>query len=358
MVTPTLQPQLFCNLTENHTFLSDYRPLPLPVLIHYGEKPVQRLRLKDSQYDIDKLIADFGSRLLRSDSWITKKLHHGDALFGTRHGSFLQSEDGYITIYTSTLKNALRLARKLEPYVLDQKDDCGTFHLLKSERNGFCTEAVPFKKSCQLDEETLDLHYGEGVADWSDLFVEKITEKCSGLTIFEGPPGTGKTSYLRHLISQLRETHCFFFVAPCMVHFICDPDMIGFWTKQQRRHKDKQFVMVLEDAEKALMKRAGDNRTQVSAILNMTDGMLADFLKLQVICTINCKSDEIDEALLRPGRLLAHRIFDRMSYNLGRRLAEKMGRELPLQEDYSLAEIFNKPPSAPIKRMRHIGFAA
>ena len=61
------------------------------------------------------------------------------------------------------------------------------------------------------------------------------------------------------------------------------------------------------------MTRGSDNREQVSAILNLSDGMLADFLRLQIICTINCSAADIDPALLRPGRLLCHRIFNRLT---------------------------------------------
>ena len=49
------------------------------------------------------------------------------------------------------------------------------------------------------------------------------------------------------------------------------------------------------------MTRGSDNREQVSAILNLSDGMLADFLRLQIICTINCTAADIDSALMRPG---------------------------------------------------------
>jgi len=48
------------------------------------------------------------------------------------------------------------------------------------------------------------------------------------------------------------------------------------------------------------MTRGSDNREQVSALLNLSDGMLADFLRLQIICTINCSAADIDPALLRP----------------------------------------------------------
>ena len=104
------------------------------------------------------------------------------------------------------------------------------------------------------------------------------------------------------------------------------------------------------------MSRGSDNRDKVSAILNLSDGMLADFLRLQIICTINCRADDIDQALLRPGRLLCQRIFPRLDYAQASRLAESLGRKLPIVRDYSLAEVFAGNKSEEINRPR-IGFA-
>ena len=97
------------------------------------------------------------------------------------------------------------------------------------------------------------------------------------------------------------------------------------------------------------------NREQVSAILNLSDGMLADFLRLQIICTINCSAGDIDPALLRPGRLVCHRVFGRLDYAQAARLAESLGRQLPQARDYSLAEVFAEYDTDEIKRPR-IGF--
>ena len=104
------------------------------------------------------------------------------------------------------------------------------------------------------------------------------------------------------------------------------------------------------------MTRGSDNREQVSAILNLSDGMLADFLRLQIICTINCSAADIDSALLRPGRLVCHRVFGRLDYHQASRLAESLGRKLPHNRDYSLAEVFSGQDTDEINRPR-IGFA-
>jgi ATP-dependent 26S proteasome regulatory subunit len=122
-------------------------------------------------------------------------------------------------------------------------------------------------------------------------------------------------------------------------------------------YSNYHFVCVLEDADGALMTRDLDNRREVGAILNITDGLLADFLKLQVICSINCSSTEIDPALIRPGRLSTHLLFERMPGWRAQRIAGDLGRELPFQNDYSLAEVFNTPATVLLNKPR-IGFAA
>ena len=165
-----------------------------------------------------------------------------------------------------------------------------------------------------LSPEALSLHYGNGSAEWHQEFVGKLRNGNHGLSIFEGvKPGTGKTSYIRHLNGRLKESHRFYFVPTANMGVLSRPDFIGFWAEQHRSHGKRKFVVILEDSDAALMTRGSDNREQVSAILNLSDGMLADFLRLQIICTINCSAADIDPALLRPGRLLCHRIFNRLT---------------------------------------------
>jgi ATP-dependent 26S proteasome regulatory subunit len=75
----------------------------------------------------------------------------------------------------------------------------------------------------------------------------------------------------------------------------------------------------------------------VSNLLNICDGFLGDLLKLLVICTINCSVDAIDPAIMRPGRLLAHREFQRLSPVEAKSLAVAKKLTLADQESYSLA---------------------
>jgi hypothetical protein len=90
--------------------------------------------------------------------------------------------------------------------------------------------------------------------------------------------------------------------------------------------------------------------------LNISDGFLGEMLKLHVICTINCPLDKIDQAILRPGRLLAMREFIRLSVPHAIALAGVKGLSINPQDNYSLAELYNhRFESNSVKRT--VGFA-
>jgi len=58
-------------------------------------------------------------------------------------------------------------------------------------------------------------------------------------------------------------------------------------------------------------------------------------------CTINCRAADIDQALLRLGRLMCRHGFERLDPTQATRLAAALGKNLPQAQDYSLAEIFS-----------------
>ena len=46
-------------------------------------------------------------------------------------------------------------------------------------------------------------------------------------------------------------------------------------------------VLIIEDAENIVMDRKHSQSSSVSNLLNISDGLLADFLNVQLICTFN-----------------------------------------------------------------------
>lgn len=160
----------------------------------------------------------------------------------------------------------------------------------------------------------------------------------TGLIILHGTPGTGKTSYIRWLTGQSNRKMVF--VPPAMVPNLTQPAFIEFLM----HHKNLTFIV--EDAEATLNPRMGSEHSIVSSILNMTDGLMGDVLRCQFICTFNTPLTNIDQALLRPGRLLVRHEFSKLTKDEANTYLESVGSEVRVDGEQSLAELMNieRPP--------------
>jgi len=368
-----LSARLCLDISKAKIFHAEYDEPPFPVLAALGGGRIHQFRLEGS-CDLSRAVEENKNALIRSfrDQLLDKPAGQWDQLiFQFGAGEFLHANERRVVGYAASYSDAERLALECNKKYGKPKqcaEPCGgSFQLVMISRHGHIgTETVTLDAHTILSEETLELCYSKGFANWHTEFSRKLCESRSGLAIFEGSPGTGKTTYLRHLMGALRETHRFYFIPPSNISVLSTPIFIEFWSDARRTHSERKFLVIIEDSDAALMTRANDNRDEVSAILNLSDGMLADFLRLQIICTINCLAADIDPALLRPRRLLCHRVFNRLDRDAAERLAKHLGRKLPTADDYSLAEIFagdelqsNSRNGSPLKTQdARIGFAA
>ena len=195
-----------------------------------------------------------------------------------------------------------------------------------------------------VTDDFLRLCYGEDILNWVATFAEKTAARAGGLTIFDGPPGTGKTSLISQMIRRLEKTHVFYSLPVSQDRVLSAPELVPFWQKQNARHSTHVKVIVMEDAERLLWRRNGDNREAVSSLLNIAVSLMGRMLRLHVICSVNARMEDLDPAVLRPGRLMNHRRFVPLSRLAAEQVAAARG--LPwqpneLDESYSLAEVLN-----------------
>jgi hypothetical protein len=319
-------------------------------------------------WDVTKLVSDYGQFLRHS----RQNVRASPSKRGWEEAVFVLSPDLWFAlsgnfagerelhVWTSSREKAEQELRRLQSkYLLPEQSvaEGDYFFVLMVSQQGVVARRVetgPFV----LGDGDLELHYREGFRAWSRDFVSRLSTRNTGLSILQGPPGTGKTSYLRHLVHELRDTHRFYYVPVTVYPMLAASTTVDFWITENCEHSDKSKVAIIEDAETLLMERGSDNHSSLSNLLNIADGFLGSFLKLHVICTLNAAVDRLDSAILRPGRLLAHETFERLSAEKAEALASAKGLKILDQESYSLAEIYNAdtPAAAARQSQRLPGF--
>ncbi len=192
----------------------------------------------------------------------------------------------------------------------------------------------------------LNLHYGQDFSEFHSELLSRFEHETQGLVLFHGLPGTGKTYYIRHLLRELaRGKKKVIYLPPNMVDHLADPVFITFLSRTiaQFSASASFCVLLIEDAEPLLATRTPDVRIQgVTNLLNMTDGLLNDVLKLQIICTFNVELNELDSALLRPGRLIARKEFKPLPVIDANLLAINLGVNHHFTQPTTLSEIYAK----------------
>ena len=116
-------------------------------------------------------------------------------------------------------------------------------------------------------------------------------------------------------------------------------------------------VIIIEDAENIIMDRRNSSDSSVSNLLNISDGLLADFLNVQIICTFNSSLTLVDSALMRKGRMIAKYEFGKLSVNKAQHLSNHLGFDTIINKPMTVAEISNQHEKEfDIKQVQVIGF--
>jgi len=202
---------------------------------------------------------------------------------------------------------------------------------------------VPLNRDRLPVEEMYSFLNGESLNDYYDRYMES----SANILLLIGPPGTGKTTFIRGLLAHRN----------CSAIVTYDAGILekdGFFAKFI---EDDAEIMVLEDSD-AFLKSRSDGNTMMHRFLNVGDGLVTTKGKKMIFSTNLPSIRDIDSALVRPGRCFDILTFDTLSYADANKLAAKLGVEVDKdKKDYSLAEIFNKQShAAESSTNRKVGF--
>lgn len=195
-----------------------------------------------------------------------------------------------------------------------------------------------------------DTHYNDDFKEAYKNTLNFLNEQESGLIVWHGEKGSGKTTAIRHLLTHTDKNYLL--VTNSIAAHMAEPEFVAFMME------NKDSIFILEDCEQILMNRE-ENRFggAISNILNMSDGLMSDIFNIKFICTFNTDIKNIDEALLRPGRCFVNYEFKSLCAEKSSKLLESLGHEIDKPREMTLAEIYNYKEGEIHKTVsRKIGF--
>lgn len=187
-------------------------------------------------------------------------------------------------------------------------------------------------------------NYEEEVVEGFDFIVSELQRDppLGRLVILEGEPGSGKTFFVRGIIHEVLDA-IFVLVPPHLVDSLAGPQLVPMLVRARgMAGSSKPIVLVIEDADKALVPREEGSLAAISALLNVSDGILGHALNIRIVTTTNASIEEIDEALKRPGRLSKHLNIGLLSPEKASEVYARIteGEEVDFEGPVSLAQVY------------------
>jgi hypothetical protein len=319
------------------------------LIVAFAGQPMFQFSFSTDETAMETLLEKFKEKILRIRRWRNEAglildqavLKFGDFLF-----AHLRNVGGQcVHVYAPSAEKAEALEKQIRDALPRpvKKPDEPFFYMLRQDGSNFSTERV-INTSAAMDDEGMHLCYGSDSIQWVNDFSRQTQTKSGGITILDGPAGTGKSTLIAQLMRRLYQTHVFYVLSVAQHEALSCPGMVEFWQQQNGRRPNEVKVIIMEDAEKILLQRRSDNNEAVSALLNIADGLIGQMLRVHVICTLNQGMEYLDPAILRPGRLRSYRYVGLLSRDEAQKLAAKHKLPFAADEDrdqFTLAEVFH-----------------
>lgn len=197
---------------------------------------------------------------------------------------------------------------------------------------------------------SIDQNYNDSFSPIDALIRKRLSEPYSkGIVLLHGKPGTGKTTYIRYLIQNINKR--LIYIPTNLTDELSSPAFLPLLAE------NPNSVLIIEDAENVIQQRSGGGNAAVSNLLNLADGLLSDCLNIQLLCTFNTELHNVDNALLRKGRLIASYHFDALEKKKAQELSNGLGFKSTIHSSMTLAEIYNQEDlSFAVHRSGKIGY--
>jgi len=265
-------------------------------------------------------------------SWQRKQQEFSYTVFKLQHKVLIEVGDGYAEILfaNNNYAYANELMTVFSTFKAPEKEEDFEINIITQTNTGLELKQLEIKPTT-LD---IDLYYNNDFKAVDEIIRARLAkENDKGIILLHGLPGTGKTTYLRHLIGSMKKK--VLFVSPAIAGNLMNPEFMDLLID------NPNAVVVIEDAEQIIMDRKFSDGSSVSNLLNISDGLLSDCLNVQIICTFNSALHMVDSALMRKGRLIAKYEFGKLGIEKAQRLSNHFGFTHIIDKPMTIAEIAN-----------------
>jgi hypothetical protein len=277
-----------------------------------------------------------------------KKIIFSETIMILKDECLIYMNDNYCEVFHAESKAVFAndLIKEISQFKETAKRSEFEINIIVQGESGLELKSMEVKKT-RLN---LPLYYEDDFREVDELIRKRLnTKKDKGIVLLHGLPGTGKTTYLRYLIGKVNKK--VIFISPEAARHISSPKFLDLLVD------NPESVLVVEDAENIIKDRYRSDDSSVSDLLNLSDGLLADFLNVQIICTFNHSLSTVDEALMRKGRLIAKYEFGKLSVSKAQLLSEHLGFRTSIVQPMTIAEITHPQENDfEGKPIRKIGF--
>lgn len=265
-------------------------------------------------------------------SWQNERQEFSSTIFKLRNKVMIELNEGCgeILFGPNNYNYANELIQVFAGFRAAEKEQDFEINIISMSADGLELKQLAIKPT-ELD---IDLYYNDDFKVIDEIIKGRLgRENDKGIVLLHGLPGTGKTTYLRHLIGSLRKK--VLFVSPSVAGNLMNPELIDLLID------NPNAILVIEDAENIIMDRKFTSNSSVSNLLNISDGLLSDCLNVQIVCTFNSSLNVVDSALLRKGRLIAKYEFGKLDVAKAQRLSDHLGLVQKIVKPMTLAELTN-----------------
>lgn len=169
-----------------------------------------------------------------------------------------------------------------------------------------------------------------------EQFANDFMQSRSNVVLLVGPPGTGKSTYLRAVSNAFHDVERDIYIMNS------DQVLNSANLDEFIKATAKGSIFIIEDADRLVSKRS-DGNAQMSMLLNQIDGIVVSDKKF-IISTNLASINKVDEALIRPGRCYSVLNFRKLHHaeaNIIYKQHYNVNDDLPDTGDLSLAEVLN-----------------